>query len=518
MNNLNFNRGMRDSLDVGLSERDKAFGLQNCFPAAFGRAGGVIGRPGFTKAGGTMGSRIQLIHQYSKLNSDEFTIGVGSGEIYEYNWVADTTTKLVSVANLVTKGIALSTTRRVFAVTFTDKVLFSDGVNTPFLWDGTSGSGGLTALTDVPAFFGQPTIYYAKVFGIKATERSTLVWSEEADATIGYEIGNFNNSWTLGQTDQEALYRLKGTNEALYYWRARSIGAIWGAVNDDFQASGTQEGVSVTVGSISQAMPSKQNTIYFLSADGRPYRLFTGEGRIERLDDDLLEQVKLAAPAQLTSAGGMFIPEFDLIAFNYVATGGTGLSGYSTGFSLGFSGTPITPNKIFCLDEDSGEAACTFAGFSPLEMGLVKHATDGTERVMHGDASGNIYFHGTGVAGPWSDNSGSDVAIKHIVETQALGYGTRDTKTFDRLDATFGPDNNNLEAMVVTLTGPSGTGLPQTITQVEKSSEEMRGVVGLNHIDRWARIKLEHEQIDEKFTLYNMAVESYTDGPEVDRE
>ena len=518
LDNISFNRGMRDSLDVSLTERDKAFGLQNCFPAAFSRASGIIGRPGFTLAGGTTGSRVQCIHQFSKLNSDELTIIIGSGEIYQYNWALDTTTRLVNSANLVTAGIALNTTRRVYLPTFTDKLHISDGVNTPFLWDGTSGSSGLTSLTASPPLYGQPTVYYAKICGIKTTERSTWVWSEEADATIGYEAGGFNNAWTMGQTDQEALYHLEGTNEALYFWRARSIGAVWGAISDDFQSSGTQEGVSPTVGSISQAMASKQNTIYFLSAAGRPYRLFTGEGRIERLDDDLVEQVKLSDPAQLLTAGAVYIQESDLIAFNYVATGGNALSGYSSGFSVGFSGTPITPDKVFCLDEETGEAACTFKGFTPLEMALVKHATDGTERLMHGDASGNIYYHGTAVSGPWSDNTGSDVAIAHVVESQALGYDTRSTKTFDRLDIAFGPENNDLEAMTVSLTGPSGTGLPQTITQVEKSGREMRGVVGLNHIDRWARVKLEHEQLGEKFTLYTMAVEAYVDGPEVDRE
>ncbi|KKK84727.1 hypothetical protein LCGC14_2780400, partial [marine sediment metagenome] len=95
LDGVSFNSGMRDSLDVSLGEGDKAYGLQNCYPAQFGREGGVIGRPGFTLAGGTTGSRVQGIHQFSKLNSDELTIVVGSGEIYQYNWALDTTTKLV---------------------------------------------------------------------------------------------------------------------------------------------------------------------------------------------------------------------------------------------------------------------------------------------------------------------------------------------------------------------------------------------------------------------------------------
>src|SRR2546430_9136670 len=112
---------------------------------------------------------------------------------------------------LLDGGTVLSTTAAIDAVNFANKLIITDGINTPVAYDGTS----FTVLTNCPVLFGPPTVYYAKLFGITASDHHQLVWSEENDPTTGYTAGGFNNAWILGQTKQDAITRLLGTNAAL---------------------------------------------------------------------------------------------------------------------------------------------------------------------------------------------------------------------------------------------------------------------------------------------------------------
>jgi hypothetical protein len=76
------------------------------------------------------------------------------------------------------------------------------------------------------------TVYYAKLFMLKR-DRKTIVWSEENQPNTGYEAGGYNNAWELTQTSNEPLTAIIGTNEALYYGRKTSVGAIRGACQLD---------------------------------------------------------------------------------------------------------------------------------------------------------------------------------------------------------------------------------------------------------------------------------------------
>jgi len=134
----------------------------------------------------------------------------------------------------IVHGMAVSTSARIYSCVLADQIIFSDGVNTPFMWSGAA----FTVLANCPVLYGQPRIHYAKLFGIKAVKRNTIVWSEENDPTIGYEAGIYNNGWELVQTRAEGLHALFATNEALYYFRERTIGAIRGEVTPDFRSDG----------------------------------------------------------------------------------------------------------------------------------------------------------------------------------------------------------------------------------------------------------------------------------------
>jgi len=170
--------------------------------------------------------------------------GVG---LQTYDWAGTWTTR-VTRAQILAAGVTLPAAGvEVFTVVFNKTVVFSDGVNLLWTWDGTNG-GGIVSLTNCPVAYGRPTVYYGKLFVIKNTERNTIDWSEENQANTGYEAGGFNNSWSLTQTGTAPLVAIIGTNAGLYYFRGRSCGVIKGAVNPDFVTSGVHDAVSTTLG------------------------------------------------------------------------------------------------------------------------------------------------------------------------------------------------------------------------------------------------------------------------------
>lgn len=227
-----------------------------------------------TFLGGTAFRALQALAVLQVVNP--VNVVVQAGELYTESGV--TWTRQVTQANLATAGITFSTLALpVYAVPFNGLLLFSDGINTPFTWNGTAGAGGLVKLTNAPVFYGRPTVYYGKVMGIKDAQRDTFVWSEENNANLGYEAGGFNNAWSLTQTGGGALYALLGCNEGLYYWRADRTGIIRGAVTPDFRASGVHDDVSTSVGvTNSEAVCFAGERVWFGDPQGRPYVVSNG--------------------------------------------------------------------------------------------------------------------------------------------------------------------------------------------------------------------------------------------------
>jgi hypothetical protein len=251
---------------------------------------GIMVRPGLDKISATaLGSgstRVgQLVFQYNTSDGTRRTLAIAGGKFYVLTWDG-TVPGAGSWAEAITAGgfaaatggaVTLSTTARCYACVCGNKLIVSDGTNTPFMWDGTT----VTKLTNAPIFYGQPVVYGAKVFAIKNTELDTIVWSEENDPTIGYETGGYNNSWTLSQTGSENLVALGSTNEALYFFRRDSVGAIHGAVNPDFQTSATRDSVSTVIGCGSPGgVLVYDKWVWFLDMRGRIHRFAPG-GAIE---------------------------------------------------------------------------------------------------------------------------------------------------------------------------------------------------------------------------------------------
>ena len=265
-------RGMRDVLIPGDAQADMPMVIHNMIPLDPEHGGPLATRPPWQKLGTVaVGAACQLAYNYRTLAGANRFIIIIDGAIYYWNvsaWAV-----YITAGQLSGASVTLSTTNsRIFATTIGGKLVISDGTNTPFMYDDTT----VTKLTACPVLYGQPTVYYAKLVGIKAADRSTFVWSEENDPTIGYESGGFNNAWQLGQTSSAPLQLMVGTNQGLYYWRPYSMGVIRGAVTTDFVNDGVHDGVSSSVGTSTASYELVDETLYWVSTDGRPYCLTIG--------------------------------------------------------------------------------------------------------------------------------------------------------------------------------------------------------------------------------------------------
>jgi hypothetical protein len=381
-------RGMRLAFEN--TDRRYAFRTVNYLA----REGRLDRRPGediqaVTAGGNNVVQGEWWFHKKDGTNLDVVVVG---GEL----WTRDADgnfTKKVTTANLTTASITLSSTARVRMCTFSNKVVFTDGVNTPFVWDGTSGAGGLTKLTNAPVAYGHPTVYYGKLFFVKNTERSTLVWSEEGDPNTGYEAGGFNNAWTLAQTAEVgSIIRIYGLNDGLYYWRGSSIGAIRGAVTTDFKNDGVHDGVSGVVGTLAtDSVLWSNQRLWFVDRNGRPYRLQPG-GEPEPLWEQLgAVFTGIEKPGDLyrlnnalSQAAEVMVAAFDEVGGVVFAYGGA--TNYAT---------------FYVLDVDSGEC-----------IGEMQFST----------GSGNIHFVGNGAA-----SEGSVVAARPVL-TLSYMQGTTEPR------------------------------------------------------------------------------------------
>ncbi len=502
--------GMVDSLDKQVSDPRKALLLQNVYPQDPEFGGGVVGVPGFrltssTQLGSSGNRTTQRTFQFTQLDGTERTVGFVGGKMYTYDWGSRGWTEVTL------SGVSLNTSAKIFCATFNDKLVVNpnDGTNKMFTWDGTT----FVSLTNSSTVFGQPVVHYAKLFAIKWAERGTIIWSEENDPTTGYEAGGFNNSWTLGQTDQEALHRLYATNEVLYYFRARSIGAITGSVTTNFVASGSRDGVSETEGTISPAaVVSRGRDIYFLNARGRPHVIRPGLG-VTPIWRAARETIAEIPQAQLSKAVALNDTTTSHILFGIAET----------------LQTDPTIHLAYQYDDRGGVASFSgkWQGYTFQSFDMVKDG-DLTPTIIHGATDGYLYDHGQPIDAlrDHALQSGT-VGIEHIVEGTSLGYDTREDKIFDRMDVSF-RTQNSLTSLVFSYTTPGGTSTFSALTisgdfdvwgtgKWDKATWAAIGVeahqtLGLDGYGRWIRPKVVHQQTGEQFGFNGWTVEAFPEG------
>lgn len=499
--------GMRDAKDPSTANPRMASFLLNVYPVDPTIGGGLEGRPGYVALGLELPGTTQLVYQFSKRDGTEFLIGISGGRFYTYDWAEEEWDEVLEAADFASASISLSSTSRFRAVTFTDQVILTDGVNTPWMWDGTTG-GGLTSLSNVPIAFGPPTIYYGKIFFIKANERSTFVWSEENQPNTGYEAGGFNNAWTLGQTAQEALTRLIGTNEALYYFRERSAGAISGAVSEDFQTTGTQEAVSQTIGTSSpDSVIYHQGTLWWVDADARVQRYYVGGGFQEPPPwVDARETLEKLPRSQLDNIVVQHRPLENLIIFAVTPVG------------------QDDNQQQMVFHADAGIFSGVWDGMEVVTQALVKNSA-GDPVSVHGDSTGQFYLHGTPQGTQFTDDG---VAITHAIHASPVLWDTRDEKYFTRLDLSFRLESNLTNIGISTIS-PSCTGANLSPSQIlgslsiwgeaiwgeslwSSGSVEAHLAVGIDCRGRWIQPRISHDTLGERFAFLGWSVIAYHAG------
>lgn len=507
-------KGMRDSFDPSTSTPELCYSIRNAYVLDREYGSSLVARPGCSRmgasgteqGGATSYRQVQWVGQYTKRAGTEYTIRICGGRMDTYNWTTDAWTNVT----LVGAGVSLPTSGMVFATVFADKLVVNpnDGTNKPWTWDGTN----FVLLSNCSALWGPLTVYYGKLFGIKAAERSTLVWSEEADPTTGYEAGGYNNAWTLGQTDQEQLTGIVGTNEALYYWRERSLGAVRGSVTTDFSTDGVREGVSESIGTKSPAcLVVEERAIYFLDAEGRPWCLPFG-GSLIPLWDAVLETAQRIPISTLSSAVGASFSVAGMVLLGYRASN----SSYC--------------NKFFVIDTQNRVVSGIWDGFNYQMLGVVKDS-NGAPRVVHGSPNGYCYKMARPDETVWDDNmhttDGGTTVVTHEVIGPAFGYATADNKMWTRCDLSF-VLYTNLTSVALGYTTPRGqsTALSGSLTgglslwdisiwdtaTWSEEGREKKLTFGWKGYGRWCRPTVSHAYTNERFNLSGWRLLAYPAG------
>lgn len=480
---------MCDTPEISAAQPNKALYIQNCYPVPGG--GGLTGRPGFAiVAGSSAGTKGQGCYDFVKLDGTRYTVVVYSGEIYTVDWTTGsngTLNKVVSSANLSTASVTLSTTARVAFVTFNNMLIISDGVNNPCQWSGASGSGGISTLSNCPVLYGTPTVYYAKLFGIKNTNRSTMVWSEENDPTTGYEAGGFNNAWDFTQNDPEPMTCLLGSNEALYVFRESSVSTVSGAVDTDFTTTGTRAGVSEEVGTVSPwSVIYSRATVFFLDRAGKPYMIRAG-GEAQPIWQDFKETLRTTVlPSNLINAVTVDYEPANLVLFGYTVSGDT----YPSRF------------LVYNFDGPNPTAAAIWKGFTFVDIALVYATQLSVPRLLHVEpTTGSVYLHGATSTETWDDFKPSSVAIEHVVETMALGASVSAEMYVDRVDWALRADATTMTNVYsyTTNRGASSSQSPGVGSVAHKA-------LGVNAHGRWIRPKVVHATVGEQFGVEQVVV------------
>lgn len=128
---------------------------------------------------------------------------------------------------------------------------------------------------------GRPVVWQGSVFFVLKTvngvsRREDISWSEPGQPDVGYQQSTFDNNMTLTQHATGPLYALAATNLALYYFRAESIGVIYGSIGS-LSSTNTQDAVSMNVGcTCSSTIQQFGTSIFFCDSLMRPYRLTPG--------------------------------------------------------------------------------------------------------------------------------------------------------------------------------------------------------------------------------------------------
>lgn len=215
---------------------------------------------------GTLPPPVQRIMFWQNRETQvRYTMAIAAGNLYQYDWAG--------TWNQIPMGASepdLDGSNPIGWTAFSDQLVITDGVNTPFTWDGTD----FLLLTDAPVAAGV-TVYYFKLFFYDLPlEPSSFMWSEEGLPNEGYlgpktGGGNHDNAWDFSQTDPGRILELVGLNEQLIIFKDDSISAVRGPVEEEFRTTGVREGISETTGLFAgESVVVVDGDVHYLAASG----------------------------------------------------------------------------------------------------------------------------------------------------------------------------------------------------------------------------------------------------------
>lgn len=510
-------KGVRDSVDPSTGQPDLLHACENLVPEDPELGGACVSRPGFSPAIGDHTALGEVGHRRCQgfievdFSGTIHRILVVGGHVYSYDWATQAATELVLGGSLALELDAV----QIYLVQARNYLILSDGVHKPIAWDGST----FAEVTDCPVLYGRPWMYFGAFMGIKDTERDTFVWSRPADPFTGYEAGGYNNAWTLSQTDTNPLSVGVGFNDGMIIWRARSATTITGDIDEEFQSSGTRDGVSETIGAAlgaSAGVVVAGRNVYFLDADRRP-QMLTLDGGIVGANG---ERAPIWADCRSTLAN---VP---------ANAGATAIGVYEPLQDVVLLGVPrlgeTHPSFFLVFDAPTGQFVGTWTGWDATAIGTWTDL-DGKPRLVHGALDGHTYVHGTGEDGVVDDEfvSGA-VAVRHYLESGPVGYDTKIEKCFDRVDLSLrvvstmsnvrvSHQTSSMASSAQALSFSGGLSLWDVAEWDDDvwsgNSAEQHGAAGTAAWGRWTRLIVLHQEIGEPMGIMKARLEAALLGP-----
>jgi hypothetical protein len=504
------------------------------------RGGNILSRPGFTLAnsasqlGQASSRKGQGMHTHIAADGTQYVFFACGGKIYRADQTLTTFTDVTPVGPTLAADAD-----RVFFVSANDSIVVTDGENRP--WVGTNLSSTpitgtniqYNAANDTWSAYGEPVVYAGSVIfvlnevaGVSA--RTDIALSEPGTPATGYQQTNYDNNWTVAQTEANPIFALLATNVALYYFREDSIGTITGTPGPDFETSATHDTVSFKVGCVSPAtIVLFGEYIYFCDSLGRPYRLPLG-GRPEPIWLQMRRQVESSSygypvvtarvsSAALDTTTGLIVfsvwsdsPELvktptEMFAFD-------ARSGVYMGRWNIFGGVYI--DVLGVVEDNNGRASLCAIGSKTVggESGYIWYintlSAPGSPTITEDDLTpieleDSSYVLGTeGTELTWQDN-GTSPSIQAI--THRLGYSEDHLILADILSAVVGATNTVTISVETPNDSEESIGTP---TPSAAADGAYRITVGLNTQGRGLRVSFAPNSILAQWALGRVSIKA----------
>ena len=404
-------KGVRDTIEPFDDTTDLAQDATNIYISDIVNGSGAMARSGFSLL--NTGAAIytgkgQCVYTHVALDGTPYPFVVGGGRLYRGNGT------LASFTDVTPAGVTIDATARVKMVSLGDDLIVNDSVHAPWIGSNLGGTpitgtyiqydaaNSAWAAHDITVWGGGIVAVLHQVAGVP--RHSDISWSEPGTPATGWQQLDFDNNWTLEQTGSSPIYAIVGTNVALYYFRANSIGAISGALGPDLQTTSTHDAISFNVGT--RYWASVQlfgNHIYFADITGRPWRVALGSTP---------EAIWLNLRSQIAKAPSMFPALTEQVL----------CSGFEPSLNLyllaSYTQNPaITapPNEMYSIDARTGQYCGRWNikgpnGVSIEAMGTLQDSLEGTRLVVLGSKTAGPAAGGWA----WSMNAVTTAASSHL--------------------------------------------------------------------------------------------------------